>query len=215
MNARRYDVVSLTALASSLFAGALVRDRLPERVATHFDFRGNADGWMARDAALLLLPTIGLALWALMRLSPRVLPRAERARLGPTNLALVAAMTSVFLGLVHVGLLAHALDPAFSITKAVYLGVGGLFVGLGLVMPRVRRNALLGVRTAWTLASDENWARTHRVAGYAMVAGGVVAALSGTFGGAVGAVVALTSLVLAGLVPAAYSLVLARRTDAS
>ena len=42
--------------------------------------------------------------------------------------------------------------------------LGALFVMLGLVMPRVRRNPWVGVRTPWTLASDENWARTHRFA---------------------------------------------------
>jgi uncharacterized membrane protein len=33
------------------------------------------------------------------------------------------------------------------------------------VMPRVRRNYFVGVRTPWTLSSDEVWRKTHRFSG--------------------------------------------------
>jgi uncharacterized membrane protein len=91
--------------------------------------------------------------------------------------------------------------------------VGLLEIGLGLAMPRVRRNPIIGIRTPWTLTSDENWARTHRFAGYSMVVGGVVAAAAGASGTIVGAVVAIVVLLGSMLVPAVYSLVLARRQD--
>jgi uncharacterized membrane protein len=50
------------------------------------------------------------------------------------------------------------------------------------VLPRTRRNPFFGVRTPFALASDENWARTHRVGGYAMTIGGVVVLFAGLAG---------------------------------
>lgn len=51
-------------------------DRLPERVATHFNLAGQADGWMSRDnqtkAHLGLVLFIAVMLEALARLSPRL-----------------------------------------------------------------------------------------------------------------------------------------------
>jgi hypothetical protein len=47
-----------------------------------------------------------------------------------------------------------------------------------------------------------------------MAVGGVLAALSGTLGGVAGGVVAIACLLVSALVPAAYSLLLARRHDA-
>ena len=81
------------------------------------------------------------------------------------------------------------------------------------MIPRIKRNPVMGVRTPWTLTSDENWARTQRVGGYSMVLGGVVAAVFGVLGGTAGGVVALVAIFVSALVPAAYSLVLARRQD--
>ena len=75
-------------------------------------------------------------------------------------------------------------------------------------MPRVRRNPWIGVRTPWTMASDENWARTHRFAGYTMTGGGlcaVVAALAGA------PAVGLAFILVGSFAPAVYSWRIARR----
>ena len=53
--------------------------------------------------------------------------------------------------------------------------MGAFLFALSFVMPRIRRNPVIGIRVAWTLASDENWARTHRFASYTFAAAGVVA----------------------------------------
>ena len=208
---RTADIAALGSLAVVSAVTAAVYSRLPEQVATHFDIHGDADAYMPKAAASVLLPALGLGVWALVRFAPRVLPRTERERLGPTTIPLVGAMIAAFVAIIHVAVLAVALRPGVSIMKVVWLAMGALFVALGLIMPRLRRNPIVGVRTAWTLTSDETWARTHRVAGYTMVASGLVAALAGAFGGVAGTVVAIVSVLLGSLVPAVYSLVLARR----
>ena len=52
------------------------RDRLPQRVATHFNAAGQADGWMTRDAQtaahIALVLFIAVMLEGLARLSPRL-----------------------------------------------------------------------------------------------------------------------------------------------
>jgi uncharacterized membrane protein len=93
--------------------------------------------------------------------------------------------------------------------------IGAFYVALGLVIPRIKRNPVMGIRTPWTLTSDENWARTQRVGGYSMVLGGIVAAVFGVLGGTAGGVVALAAMFVSALVPAGYSLLLARRQDPS
>jgi uncharacterized membrane protein len=99
-------------------------------------------------------------------------------------------------------------------TVAVVLGliVGAFFVTLGLVTPKIRRNPWVGVRTPWTLSSDENWARTHRLAGYVLVTAGalmVVAVVAG-YASAVPGLIAASVVV-----PIVYSFVLARRLPPS
>ncbi len=143
---------------------------------------------------------------------PIVLPRKEKLRLGESIGALVAALTALLMLAIHVLILRYALTGA-TINNALFVILGAFFTVLGAILPRVKRNAFIGIRTAWTLASDENWARTQRVGGYSMVLGGVGIMILGAIGGTLAGAIAIGLLFVSALVPAVYSLVLARRLD--
>jgi hypothetical protein len=53
---------------------------------------------------------------------------------------------------------------------------------LGNYLGKTTRNFFLGIRTPWTLASDEVWRRTHRLGGWTMVGAGVALVVMGLFG---------------------------------
>ncbi len=214
MGMRRMDVVSIGVIGLTSALTAAVYDRLPARMATHFDLAGNPNGWMSREMGAWFAPVFALGLWAFVRFFPRILPGSERKRLGDSSPPLVAALTVFFLAAVHVLILYVAIVPGASLARAIWVVLGAFYIALGLILPRIKRNAIMGVRTPWTLTSDENWARTQRVGGYSMVLGGVVATAFGVLGGTAGGVVALVALFVSTLVPAGYSLLLARRRDA-
>jgi uncharacterized membrane protein len=210
---KRSDGVSIAVIGLSAAVTAAVYEQLPDPVATHFDLHGNANGWMPRAVAAWGMPLFSLALWAFVRFVSKLLPMSDKKRLEAGSLALVAALTACFMAAVHLVIIWVAITPGALITKPIFVLLGVFLVGLGLVMPRIKRNPIIGIRTAWTLRSDENWARTQRVGGYSMVAGGIGAAVFGAFGGAAGGVVAILAILVSAIVPAVYSLLLARRLD--
>lgn len=213
MSTRHWDGLALASLGGAAVASAALYSQLPERVATHFDLHGNPNGWMSRPWAATFLPAFGLLLWAIVRFAPRILPASDKKRLAGSIVALFASITAVFMAAIHVVILRVAIGADVAVNQIVYVLAGLLFMGIGLVLPRVKRNPLIGVRTAWTLRSDENWARTQRVGGYVMVIAGACAAIAGAAGGTAGGVIAIACFAVAGIVPVAYSLVLARRHD--
>jgi uncharacterized membrane protein len=210
---RRMDMVSVGVIGLTAALTAAVYDRLPDPIATHFDLAGNPNGWMPRAIGAWFAPVFSVLLWAFIRFLPKILPRSDRQRLGDTSAPLVAALTVLFLAALHVLILYVAIVPGASLARAIWVVLGAFYIALGLVIPRIKRNPVMGIRTPWTLTSDENWARTQRVGGYSMVLGGVIATVFGAFGGTAGGVVALVAIFVSALVPAAYSLVLARRQD--
>jgi uncharacterized membrane protein len=207
--ARFFDVLSLVVLAASALGSFLVYDRLPAVMATHFDIHGNANGFMPRPWGAYFMPVFGVAIWAFVRAVGRFSPSG--AKKVPANImALVAFLTIAFLAALH-GVILHAsLEPSVSIMRPVWVLVG-VFIGvLGLIMPRLRQNAVAGIRTAWTLASPEVWAKTQRVASYTMAGAGLVTIIAGLIGGSAAGVVALCALLAGTVVPAVYSFFLAR-----
>jgi hypothetical protein len=67
-------------------------------------------------------------------------------------------------------------------TRGATVLVGALLVGVGSVMGRMRPNAVMGVRTPWTLASQAAWDASHRLGGWLFIAIGALLALGGLFG---------------------------------
>ena len=60
------------------------------------------------------------------------------------------------------------------ITFYMELLLGVLFVIIGNYLPKARQNYTIGIRIPWTLANEENWNRTHRLAGYLWMIGGIL-----------------------------------------
>jgi uncharacterized membrane protein len=181
-----------------------VYGQLPAQVATHFNLAGEPDDWSDRFTAALLMPAVmaglWLALWGLPRISPqgwRVEPFAHI-----WNRLQVAILG--FMLLMHVALLGHAMEWwGADMGRLVLIGVGLLFVTLGNYLGKTTRNFFLGIRTPWTLASDEVWRRTHRLGGWMMVGAGIALIVMGFAGASEAAL--LVVLAAAVLVPVVYS----------
>ena len=109
-------------------------------------------------------------------------------------------------------LAATALAQSAPAHALVFASIGVLFAIVGTVLGRTKKNFWFGVRTPWTLANDEVWARTNRLAGKLFVAGGVVIVVASFLGNAaLGALLSVS--VLVAIVSIAYSYVLYRRIE--
>jgi uncharacterized membrane protein len=197
-----FDGLSLGMIGLSTALGAALRPLLPPRIATHFDVHGVADGFMEPGAAIATLSGLTLGTWLVVRFAPRLLSAPVRARLDASPLHVVAFLVAALLVGLEVLVLSVAVHGPWNISAAVGMGLGAFFVAISMALPRVRRNPLLGIRTPWTLASDENWARTHRIGSYTFLAGGIAAILFAVAGFGVAA---YGALLLGGLAPAVYS----------
>ena len=169
---RKWYPIILIALA--ILVSAISYPRLPDQVPTHWDIHGNVNDYSSKTLGLFLLPVLMFGIWALMRALPLIDPRHENYAKMRGAYELVFNATLTLLLLVHVVAIGAMLGLPVSITRVIPALVGALFVVIGNMMPLVRPNWWFGIRTPWTLANDRVWARTHRLAGYCMTAGGVV-----------------------------------------
>jgi uncharacterized membrane protein len=159
----------------------------------------------------LLLPGTALTVWGLLRLSPRFLPDDWAQRMSASPMSIAAFATTALLSLMQGIVLFASLYPHEVRGWMFLAALGAFFVVLGQLMPRIRRNPWIGVRTPFTLSSDENWLRTHRIAGYTMTIGGLVAIALG----AISPALAIAAILAGVILPVIYSYVLAKRLRAT
>ncbi len=193
------------AIIASLGFSLWALPRLPAQVPTHWGLDGQPNGWSSPVAAALLLPAIALAVALVLVVAPRIDPRRASYELHGPAYALIGIAVLVLLALSQVAVIGSAIGWNVRMATVVPIGVGALFLVIGNVMPRLRPNWFVGIRTPWTLSSESVWRRTHRVGGYAFLAAGVLLIVVGA--AAPGRLLAALIIagVIAGVVPVGYS----------
>ena len=61
--------------------------------------------------------------------------------------------------------------------------MGILFIAIGLMLRKAKRNFFIGIRTPWTLSSDSVWDKTHQLGSILFMVSGAFAIIGGIFGG--------------------------------
>jgi uncharacterized membrane protein len=203
-------VGALVILGMVGFTLAVWRD-LPERIPTHWNFRGEVNGWGSRTFGAFFTPALALALWLGLPLLRRLDPRRKNyERFDATFFTLVNCIV-LFMGAMHMLMMGAALGWPVDMGRAVFALIGVVFIVLGNFLPRVRSNWWMGVRTPWTLENERVWRETHRLAGWTFVGAGVIAIFAVLLPASLRGPVAFGALMLGGLAPAVWSYVLWRR----
>ncbi|UJR84459.1 SdpI family protein [Sandaracinus amylolyticus] len=176
----------------ALLGSAAVYPWLPPEVPIHFDVTGHVDGTAPKIVGAFLLPLVTLLTIAVVAWVHRRRSEHERAPIAATTLLSTALLTGL-----QVIVLRAALLGATDVGVALGTLLALASLGLALLLPRVRRNAVVGIRTPWTLASDEVWARSHRLGGYFFAAAGVIGLVAVLLGCPAVAVIALVAAAVA------------------
>jgi uncharacterized membrane protein len=149
--------------------------RVPDQVATHWNAAGQPDGSMAKLPGLLLLPAATAGLLVLLSAVPRIDPLRENVAAFREYYDWLVVFLAAFMAFVNGLVVAYNLGYDVNVARMLSPALGLLFVFVGVLLEEAERNWLVGIRTPWTLSSDEVWERTHRLGGTLFKAAGVVA----------------------------------------
>lgn len=151
--------------------GFLLWNRLPEKIATHFGSEG-ADGWSTKLFAVVVLPLILLVIH-LFCLGV-TLNDPKKKNIGKAMMLLIFWIVPVLSWVSNLSIYGYALGMNVDIDMIICILMGGMFILLGNYMSKNHQNYTVGIKLPWTLNSEENWNRTHRMAGKLWILAGFV-----------------------------------------
>jgi uncharacterized membrane protein len=206
----KYFLIAALIIVATVIATAAVYSDLPDQIPTHWNIRGEIDGYGGKPSAFLLpgvMAGIVLLFAALPWLSPR---KFEVDTFRPTYLYMMIVIVA-FMAYIQALTLWAALSKPVDMNRAIMGALFLLFVLFGRVLGRVQRNFYIGIRTPWTLADERVWRATHHFAAKVFVTAGLLGLLCVALGA--GMAIEFGILITAALASVIYSLVYYKRLE--
>lgn len=204
-NKRTLILTSIIILFPAL-AGILLWNKLPDPMATHFGMDNVADGFSSKPFAVIGIPLLLLGIQFFCAIVTAKDPRQQNISNKMFTLVLwIIPCVSIFVAVISYP---YNLGITVDIGFLASLFVGLLFIIIGNYMPKTRQNYTIGIKLPWTLANEENWNKTHHLAGVIWIIAGLVIMLS-IFVGTVNNIGLILGVTLvAVLIPSIYSFAL-------
>lgn len=173
-----------------------------DRVVSHWNAAGQADGYMSKFWGLLLIPLIMTGCVALFNVLPRIDPHKKNYEKFRDYYEGFILLFVLFLLAIQVQIILWSSGYQVSPNLTFPLLVGMLFIYIGFLLGHVEQNWFVGIRTPWTLSSKTVWKKTHELGGKLFKIVGVISC-AGTFAGAY----ALWFILVPALAVAVYTVV--------
>lgn len=180
MSMRKSEMIISGLVLLSLIASIYFYSRMPEKIASHWNVRGEVNGYVSKLWGLFLMPFILAGLAGLFAAVPRIDPLKANIEKFRKHYDGFIILFFIFMLSIHFQLILWNLGIKISPNATLPVGLGILFFYTGILCENAKRNWFIGIRTPWTLSSDAVWNKTHKVGGKLFKIAGAVA-LAGVF----------------------------------
>lgn len=183
---------------------------LPAKVPLHFGPGGIPDAYgEPKDlfGVQYLLLGVSLGVYLLIKFLPQIDPK-QKAKYSADTFQKMSLGLVLFLSAINLAILFATVNGSFNIEKLLFPLMGLFFAFLGNLMNSIKPNYFAGIRTPWTLESEDTWRATHRLAAKLWFWGGVaLTLLTLVIKGEQASQVFISGVVILALVPAVYSFI--------
>lgn len=152
--------------------GCVFWPQLPEEMPTHFNLLGQADGYNHKMFAVFGLPVFMLLMhWLVLFL---MIKDPKSSNISSKIQGLIYWINPFVSCISMISIYGESLGYSMMTGLLGQIFMGVVMIVIGNYLPKTRRNYTIGIRIPWTLENDENWRKTHRLAGKIWVFGGLL-----------------------------------------
>ena len=184
---------------------AIIWNTLPEKVPTHWNYKGEVDKWGDKYSLITLLFLLPVLTYVLMVVVPKIDPKKKIEQMGgkyyQLKFILVLFMSTLAFIILHI-----SVNQSTSSANLIFIPIGVLFIALGNYFKVIQPNYFIGIKTPWTLESKEVWKLTHIMAGKLWIIGGLLIVLGSLIiDKSIFIYILITIIAVISIVPVVYS----------
>ncbi|MEP6611339.1 MAG: SdpI family protein [Mucilaginibacter sp.] len=148
---------------------------LPAVVPMQYGMDGEVNRYGDKSELIMMTGVLlfaGLLVYILMKYLPAIDPK-KQVKYGEETFKKIAFGIVLFMSALNIVILFATVHRSIHVDKLILPIVGLLFAFMGNMMNNIKPNYFAGIRTPWTLESEDTWRATHRLAGKLWFIGGI------------------------------------------
>ncbi len=183
MSTRLTLSITIVLLAVFLVGGLAAWKFLPDPMASHWNVNDQVDNTMPKFWGVFLMPILAVGMFVLFLVIPHIDPLKANIAQFREAFNLFIVLILLFLGYIWILSIAWNLGYTnFRMSSAMLPALGILFIFIGWLFRRAKRNFFIGIRTPWTLSSETVWDKTHQLGSILFMISGILALIGSLFG---------------------------------
>jgi len=174
--AKTLDILSLVAIAAMIILSFYFYKVLPDQVISHWNANGQPDDYSSKTFLVIFMPLLAIGMYLLFKFLPKIDPKKVNYENFASAYSFLKFFIILFVVVIYFisGAMNLDLGRNWEINKIMPVIMAALFVSMGFLMPKIKSNWFAGIRTPWTLSSEDIWDKTHKLAGKVFVLMGLV-----------------------------------------
>lgn len=150
---------------------------LPATVPAHFNASGQVDRYGSKYETLIIA-LLALILGLLMCL---IIKKYQKNHTNKNILISVGIWLMLFFNAIDYYYLYNSFNQinnikslSLDINQIAFISLGILMIMIGNIMPKIRKNSFIGLRTGWSLKNEQTWKKSQRFGGIVSIVIGFV-----------------------------------------
>ena len=159
----------------------IVLPHLPEKIPAHYGFDNQVDRWGSKYEALLF-PVVSILMgYFLLGMAKLAAKKEEHGENNKNVTIIVGILVLILLNALNVYSLYTSFNKvenlsfvSLDIGQLVFGIIGMLMIVTGNLMPKLRMNSMIGLRTYWSMKNEATWKKSQHIGGISFIIGGII-----------------------------------------
>lgn len=154
-------IIQLVIILTSVVTSLVGYQYLPELIPTHWNYLGQVDGYGSKLGTMIAFPALILLFFLLLRIVPSLDPLKKNIVKFQKDYNNMISVFMLFFLLLQYQVILWSLGIQISPNYMFPITLGLLFFTIGNMLGKAKRNWTFGIKTPWTLSSENVWRKTH------------------------------------------------------
>jgi len=174
---QKATIIAFGIILVSFAIGACVYSQMPDVMASHWNDKGEVNGYMGKFWGVFMMPILSLFMLFLFILIPKIDPLKANIAGFRKYYNTFIVLLLVFLFYIYGLTLAWNLGIRYNMILFLVPALAILYYYCGVLVENAKMNWFIGIKTPWTLSSSSVWDKTHRLGGRLFKLAGLIALL--------------------------------------